>query len=283
MLAYTPFKNGHTCCGGCGFVVTTIKIQWTWNHWGWPHSTFGRRQLFHINFVYFHFVLRTSCFPGDASGPVVVLLYWAGMGEGHGQVPRLLTSDVQKWASGSGSEGWPPCSGEDWRVFRVLDCPVHSNYQWAALMKRLRGWGGSTLRRLSFYCSGGVGLWSFSFILPGLDHKQALRRADVYIWQKLERLPRVSTTSRQCSASECGVCRLDAACVIGERETTDWTWTPIFTWQRWAISWLGIISRSCGRKHWCKRAEFLRPRPKFPSPESFFSRFNIVVRWGVNY
>lgn len=50
----------------------------------------------HQNFVCFRFGLGTSCFSGDASGPAVVLLYRAGMGEGHGEVPRLLTSDVQK-------------------------------------------------------------------------------------------------------------------------------------------------------------------------------------------
>lgn len=58
------------------------------------------RRLFrfsrHENFVCFRLVLRTSCFSGDASGPAAVFLYRAGMGEGHGEVPRLLTSDVQK-------------------------------------------------------------------------------------------------------------------------------------------------------------------------------------------
>lgn len=48
-------------------------------------------------------------------------------------------------------------------AFRVLDSPVYDNYQWAALMKRLRGWGGSTLCRLSVYCSGGCRALIFSF------------------------------------------------------------------------------------------------------------------------
>lgn len=79
---------------------------------------------------------------------------------------RSLTSwpsDVQKWASGSGLKDWPPCSGEDGPVFRTLDSPVHSNYQWFSLMKRLRGWGGSTLRRLSVYCSRGCRSLIFFF------------------------------------------------------------------------------------------------------------------------
>lgn len=88
--------------GRMWFVVTTIKKQRHEHEiaGAGPHSKSGRRQLLHFNqhknFVCFCFVLRTCCFSGDASGPAAVLLYRAGMGEGHGEVPCLLTLDVQK-------------------------------------------------------------------------------------------------------------------------------------------------------------------------------------------
>lgn len=127
-------------------------------------------------------------------------------------------------------------------------------------MKRLRGWGGSTLRRLSFYCSGGGG----SLILLFHSAWAWPQTSSETCWcLHLTEVGKVATCfdniSSAFSARMWGLPAGRCLCLLSVKLQA-----KLQARRGRAIYWLWKISRLHGNSHWCKRAEFLEPSPKFP-------------------
>lgn len=133
-------------------------------------------------------------------------------------------------------------------------------------MKRLRGWGGSTLRRLSFYCSGGRVFDPALSFCPGLTTNKL---QDVLMFTFTEVGKVATCLDNILSVLSARVWGLPA----GRCLSYCWAWNyrpdlnPLFYQaKRGRLLALKNIS------HWRKRAEFLEPLPKFPVLNHCFSR-----------